>query len=54
MTGPPQGSDGSPSVAALAVHVNGLRREVESLATKVDTEWALRCLQVLADVSCVG
>jgi len=37
VTGPPQGSDGSPSVAALAVHVDGLRREVESLATKVDS-----------------
>ena len=36
MTDPPQGRDGSPSVAALAVHVNGLRREVESLVTKVD------------------
>jgi hypothetical protein len=36
VTGPPQGRDGSPSVAALAVHVNGLRREIESLATKVD------------------
>ena len=37
MTDPPQSRDGSPSVAALAVHLNGLRREVESLATKMDT-----------------
>jgi hypothetical protein len=36
VTDPPQGRDGSPSVAALAVHVNGLRREVESLAAKLD------------------
>ena len=37
MTDPPQGRDGSPSVAALAIHLNGLRRDVESLATKVGT-----------------
>lgn len=36
MTDSPEGRDGSPSVAALAVHLNGLRREVESLAIKVD------------------
>ena len=36
MTDPPQGRDGSPSTAALAVRVDGLRRELESLATKVD------------------
>ena len=36
MTDPPQGRDGSPSTAALAVRVDGLRREVESLAAKVD------------------
>lgn len=37
MTQPPQGRDGSPSVAALAVQVNALRRDVESLAAKVGT-----------------
>ena len=37
MTDPPQGRDGSPSVAALAIHLSGLRRDVESLAAKVDT-----------------
>ena len=37
MTEPPQGSDGSPSVAALAVHLSGVRRDVESLAAKVGT-----------------
>lgn len=37
MTEPPQGRDGSPSVAALAVQVNALRRDVESLAAKVST-----------------
>ena len=36
MTDPPQGRDGSPSVAALAVQVNGLRRDVEALAAQVD------------------
>jgi hypothetical protein len=36
VTDPPQGRDGSPSVAARAVLVSGLHREVESLATKVD------------------
>jgi len=35
LTEPPQGRDGSPSVAALAVQVNGLRRDVKSLADKV-------------------
>ena len=37
MTQPPQGRDGSPSVAALAVQVNTLRGKVESLAAKVGT-----------------
>jgi len=37
VTQPPQGRDGSPSVAALAVQVNALRHEVESLAAKVGT-----------------
>ena len=36
MTEPPQGRERSPSVAALAIHVNGLRREIESLASKVE------------------
>jgi hypothetical protein len=37
MTTPPQGRDGSPpSVAALAVHVSGLVRDVESLSGKLD------------------
>jgi len=36
MTDPPQGRDQSPAVAALAVRVDGLRRRVETLATKVD------------------
>ena len=36
VTDPPQGRDGSPSVAALAVHVNGLRRDLDSLTTQVD------------------
>ena len=36
MTDPPQGRDGSPSVAALAVRVDGIRRDVESLTAKVD------------------
>jgi hypothetical protein len=36
VTDPPQGRDGSPSVAALAVHLSSLRRDVETLATKVD------------------
>jgi hypothetical protein len=35
VTDPPEGRDGSPSVAALAVHVNRLRREVDSLTAKV-------------------
>ncbi len=37
MTDAPQGRDGSPSVAALAVQVNSLRRDVESLTTKLNT-----------------
>ena len=36
MTDPPQGRDPSPAVAALAVRVDGLRRRIETLATKVD------------------
>jgi len=36
MTDAPQGPDASPSVAALATHVNGLRRDLKSLAAKVD------------------
>jgi hypothetical protein len=36
MTDAPQGPDASQSVAALATHVNGLRRDLKSLATKVD------------------
>src|ERR1022692_2103263 len=36
MTGQPQGRDPSPAVAALAVRVDGLRRRIETLATKVD------------------
>jgi hypothetical protein len=36
VTDPTQGRDGSPSVAALAIQVNGLRRQVEALNTKVD------------------
>ena len=36
MTEPPLGREGSPSVAALAIHVNGLRRDIESLASKVE------------------
>jgi hypothetical protein len=36
VTDPPRGRDGSPSVAAFAVHVDKLRRQVESLAAKVD------------------
>ena len=36
MTDPPQGRDGSPSVAALAVQVSGLRRDVEALVARVD------------------
>jgi hypothetical protein len=37
VTQPPQGRDGSLSVAALAVQVDTLRRDVESLAAKVRT-----------------
>lgn len=36
MTDSPQGRDGSLSVAALAVQVNNLRRNVESLTTKLN------------------
>ena len=36
MTDPPQSRDQSPPVAALAVRVDGLRRRIETLATKVD------------------
>lgn len=34
MTSPPDGRDPAPSVAALAVHVHSLRRDVESLTSK--------------------
>jgi hypothetical protein len=37
VTNPPKGRDGSPAVAALASQLSGLRRDVESLATRVDT-----------------
>ena len=37
MTQPPPGRDGSPSVAALAVQIDSLRRDVESLTAKVNT-----------------
>jgi hypothetical protein len=36
MTGPPQGHDGPPSVAALAVQVSALRHDVETIATEAD------------------
>jgi hypothetical protein len=36
VTDPPQGRDGSSRVAALAVQVSGLRRDVEALAARVD------------------
>jgi hypothetical protein len=36
MTSPPQERDGPAAVAALAVRVDGLRRRIETLATKVD------------------
>lgn len=36
MTDPREGRDRSPSVAALAVQVNGLRRDIEALAARVD------------------
>jgi hypothetical protein len=36
MTSPPEDRDGSAAVAALAVRVDGLRRRIETLATKVD------------------
>ena len=53
MIDPPQGRDGSPSVAALAIHLSGLRHDVESLTAKVD---ALASTQqdhatVLADIT---
>jgi hypothetical protein len=35
MTEPTEGRGESPSVAALAIHVNSLRREIDELATKV-------------------
>jgi len=35
MTNQPPGRDGSPSVAALAIHVNALHREVEQLTGRV-------------------
>jgi hypothetical protein len=38
LTEPPQGRGGSSSVAALAVQINRLRREFESLAAKVDEQ----------------
>ena len=37
MTDSPQNHEGSPAVAALAVRVDGLRRRVETLATKIET-----------------
>ena len=37
MTDPPHGRDGSPSVAALAVRLDQIRRDVESLTAKVDS-----------------
>jgi hypothetical protein len=53
VTETPQGRDGSLSVPALAVHVNALRRDLRSLAAKVD---ALACAQeehaaVLGDIA---
>jgi len=36
VTDSPPGRDGPPAVAALAVRVDGLRRRIESLATKTD------------------
>ena len=36
MTEPPQSHDGPPSVAALAVRLDRIRRDVESLTAKVD------------------
>jgi hypothetical protein len=36
VTDTPQARDGSPSIAALAVQINSLRREVESLAAKLN------------------
>jgi hypothetical protein len=37
VTDPPLGREGSPSVAALAVRLDALRRDVESLAAEVNT-----------------
>jgi hypothetical protein len=53
VTEPPQGRDGSPSVAALAVQVDSLRRDVESLAAKVKTFAAKQREQAaaLADIT---
>ncbi len=36
MTDLPQSGDGPPAVAALATHVNTLRRDLKSLTAKVD------------------
>jgi len=36
VTDPPHGHDGSPSVAALAIRLDGIRRDIESLTAKVD------------------
>ncbi|HEX3923312.1 MAG TPA: hypothetical protein VHY31_13575 [Streptosporangiaceae bacterium] len=37
MTETPRARDGSPSIAALAVHINALHRDLRSLTAKVDT-----------------
>jgi hypothetical protein len=37
VTDPPQGRDAAPPVAALAAQVVGLRRDTESLSTKIDS-----------------
>ena len=37
MTDPPQGGDGAPALAALAVRVDGLRCRFDTLATRLDT-----------------
>jgi hypothetical protein len=37
VTNPPHGHDGSPSVAALAVRLDQIRADVESLTAKIDT-----------------
>jgi hypothetical protein len=36
VTDPPESRGGSPSVAALALHVNGLRRDFQALTAKID------------------